>query len=135
VAAAKKLLVQDLQDLRQIMHEVQTENGDVKQMDELMLSQQDSPPASVGTVDVTKEKMEDLEVDILQEQIQSIRSTHAAQLRMDQNIAQEELAQLRAQYEEKTDRIGSNGTTTDESSLPPSSRSLWQRLKRPFRKR
>jgi hypothetical protein len=42
-----------------------------------------------------------LEVDKLQEQIQSLRSTHTAEVRMDQNKAQEELAQLQVQYEEK----------------------------------
>ena len=141
-AAARReaLLVQDLQDLNTNYTRVQTENGDLKeQMDELVLPQQDSPPASGGTVNGSESGLR-IEVDGLQEQIQSLRFTHAAQLRMDQKKAQEELAQLQAQYEEKMERIeqsqriSSNGTTTYDSSRPPSSRSFWQRLKRPFRK-
>jgi DNA repair exonuclease SbcCD ATPase subunit len=143
-AAARReaLLVQDLQVLNTNYTRVQTENDDLKkQMDELALLQRGSPPVSGGTVDVSEsERGLGLEVDKLQEQIQALRSTHAAQLHMDQKKAQEELAQLQAQYEEKMERIeqsqriSSNGTTIDESSQSPSIRSFWQRLKRPFRK-
>jgi chromosome segregation ATPase len=143
-AAARReaLLLQDLQDLKTNYTRVQTENDGLKKhMDELVLLQRDSPPASGGTVDVNESKSESrlrLEVDALQEQIRSLRSMHAAQLRMDQKQAEEKLAQLQAQYEEKMERIeqrqrkSSIGTTLVDSS---SNRSFWQRLKRPFRKR
>jgi hypothetical protein len=143
-AAARReaLLVQDLQDFHSNYTRVQTENDDLKkQMNELVLLQRDSPPTSGATVDVSKsESGLRIEVDELQEQIRSLRSTHAAQLRMDEKKAQEELAQLQAPYEDKMERIeqsqlkSSNGTTIDDSSRPPSSRSFWQRLKRPFRR-
>jgi hypothetical protein len=134
-AAARReaLLVQDLQDLNSNYDDL------MKQMDKLVLLQQDSPPTSGATVDVSKSES-GLRIEVLQEQIRSLRSSHAAQLRMDQKKAQEELAQLQAQYEDKMERIeqsqrkSSNGTTIDDSSRPPSSRSFWQRLKRPFRR-
>jgi hypothetical protein len=144
-AAARReaFLLQDLQDSNTNYTRVQTENDDLKkQIDELVKLQRDSPPASSGTVDVNEsESRLRLEVDGLQEQIQSLRSTHAAQLRMDEKKAQEQLAQLQAQYEDKMERIEqrqpktSRFTTLDDSSRPSFSRPFWQRLKRPFRKR
>jgi DNA-binding protein H-NS len=95
-----------------------------------------------ATADVSESEIKlRLEVDQLQEQIRSLRSTHAAQLRMDQKTAQEKLAQLQEQYEDKVERIeqrqgeSSSGTTLADSSRSSSIRSVWQRLKRPFRKR
>jgi DNA repair exonuclease SbcCD ATPase subunit len=156
-AAARReaFVLQDLQDLNSNYTRVQTENDALKkQMDELVLLQRASPPAAGTTVDVREsESGLGIEVDELQDQIRSLRSTHAAQLRSDQQKAQEELAQMQAQHEDKMERIeesqrmSSNGTTTDDSfrppsegttindsSQPPSIRSFWQRLKRPFRK-
>jgi DNA repair exonuclease SbcCD ATPase subunit len=144
-AAARReaFLSQDLQELKTNYTRVQIENDDLKrQMDELVLLQQDSPPAPDGTVDISEsESRLRLEVDELQEQIRSLRSTHAAQLRMDQKTAQEKMAQLQEQCEDKVERIeqrqgdNSSGTTLVDGSLSPSVRSVWQRLKRRFRKR
>ena len=81
----------------------------------------------------------DREVSDLQEQIRSLCSTHAAQQRMDKKTAQEQLARLRAEYEEKLlgiDEQRQRYSSSDSSPRRASMRRrLWQRVKGPFQRK
>jgi hypothetical protein len=104
-------LVQDLQDLKQIMHEVQTENGDVKKWMSCSVVCGKQPSVIAVLLTSTKEKMD---------KSRGRQTARADQSLLNPAFVWIKIAQTgRRSVRRKTDRIGSNGTTTDESSLPP----------------
>jgi hypothetical protein len=147
-AAARReaVLLQEWQDFVTTNYtRVQTEKeGFKQQVDELVLQRDNAPPTAGGTPNMSDSDSDSklgLEIEELRQQVRSLRLTHGSQLRMDQKKAQEKLAELQAEYEEKIERIeqrhrkSSSGTVATDSSRPLSNRSFWQRLKRPFRRR
>lgn len=120
------------QDLQSNFTQLQDENNSLKQQ------LAGSPSTPVGSNDAAIREQEKFrqEIDGLQEQLRSLRSKNSAEQRMNQKKAQEELDNLRAEYELKLDILRQRQRRPSGDPPPTSStKRLWQRLRRPFQRR